>query len=588
MSRQEDAPTSHDALLAALHAAEETIAVQGRALAHSRKVFARASEAAKIGVWECDLATQAITWTDGVYDIFDIPRGEPVDRARALAAYDPASARELEAVRSAAIDARTGFSLDARIRTERGNVRWMRVTASIECEDGRAVRIFGMKQDITEEKTLAERTRFLAECDPLTGLANRALFHARLADALTSGTEGLALLLVDLDGFKAVNDTYGHHAGDLCLVAVAERLRDACGADALVARIGGDEFAILVADVDVEALAARIVEDAERPIPHGASALKLGASVGIARAADAMGREAELFTDADLALYAAKRTGRGCYRVYDPAMRRVENARIAVIGAVSDALAAGRLDLHYQPLVSLPSGAVLGSEALLRLATPEGDLLPARSLAAAFEDADLSRRIGRFVLERVLDQAARWARGGLRHGRISINLAEEEARAADFAPTLLAGLERAGLAPGAIAVEVPEDVFARADPDLVAALACLRANGVRIAIDDFGAAFASLAQLRFCPVDIVKVDAAFVGALDPGSSERIVVEALVHAASGLGVELVAKNVESRELGSRLSAIGFSAAQGHAWHPALPASDLARLLPTDTADIVRVA
>lgn len=311
-------------LRAELEAQARLIREQETSLAHSRKIFRRASEAARIGVWECTLADESLVWTDGVYDIFEIPRGAPLDRQQTLQCYPEESRRQLVAIRSKAIEERSGFTLDTEIVTMKGNRRWMRITATIESENGVAVRIFGMKQDITEEKILADRTRYLAEFDVMTGLANRASFQARLSEIDHADAEDHkpigALLLVDLDGFKQINDTYGHAFGDACLTEVATRLAAICPEAELVARIGGDEFAVLMGtETDEgahERLAGEIVEALSRPIENRNGLHQLGASVGIAFK-DACSAE-QLFTRADTALYAAKAAGRNTFQIFDP------------------------------------------------------------------------------------------------------------------------------------------------------------------------------------------------------------------------------------------------------------------------------
>jgi diguanylate cyclase (GGDEF)-like protein/PAS domain S-box-containing protein len=308
---------------------EALIRRQAASLARSRKIFERASAAARIGVWECELADQSLTWSDVVYDIFGLPRGAPLDRARTLECYPPDSRTELEALRSRAIEERSGFNLDTEIITMAGRRRWIRITATVESEKNRPVRIFGMKQDITEEKILLDRTRYLAEFDVMTGLANRSRFQAELA-SLANGRGG-ALLLVDLDGFKEINDTYGHASGDTCLKAVASRLEH-LGRDAeLVARIGGDEFALLLGPAfdagGLAGLGGSIVEALRQPVDCGPHRLSFGASVGIALVGDCP--SAELFIRADTALYAAKAEGRDTYRIFGPAMASPFRTRAA-------------------------------------------------------------------------------------------------------------------------------------------------------------------------------------------------------------------------------------------------------------------
>lgn len=287
-------------------------------------LFERASRTAKIGVWQYDLVKSTLTWTNGVYDLFEIPRGTPLTRDMTVQHYTDISRKEMEEARAKAIANCSDFSLDAEIVTAKGNRRWMRLTGAVESREGVAVAIFGMKQDITEEKLMANHNRYLAEFDVMTGLANRAKFQARLAEVDAAGGGIGAMLLVDLDGFKQINDTYGHARGDECIRQAAIRLRDCCvGAD-LVARIGGDEFAVLAGPkmdrLEVEDMASDIVAALRRPFVRAGETMAMGASVGIAMATGAS--TSDLFRQADTALYAAKAAGRGTSRTFGVPVRR--------------------------------------------------------------------------------------------------------------------------------------------------------------------------------------------------------------------------------------------------------------------------
>ncbi|GLQ09799.1 hypothetical protein GCM10007913_17310 [Devosia yakushimensis] len=280
------------------------------------ELFERASKTARIGVWECDLSDNSLTWSNGVYDLFEFPVGSVVTREETLRCYSDASREAMERARAKAIAECSDFSLDAEITTVKGRRRWMRLTGTVETRNGVATRIFGMKQDITEEKLLADRTRYLAEFDVMTGLANRSQFQARLAELDTRPIG--ALLLADLDNFKQINDTYGHALGDECLKEAAARLRDACPAAELVARIGGDEFAVLLGHEttpgQIEAVAERIVAEIGKPFMRLGQMLTLGASVGVAYPDGSPAPD--LFKRADTALYAAKAAGRNTSRTF--------------------------------------------------------------------------------------------------------------------------------------------------------------------------------------------------------------------------------------------------------------------------------
>ncbi|NVN85923.1 MAG: sensor domain-containing diguanylate cyclase [Rhodopseudomonas sp.] len=314
-------------LKAQLDAQAALLRDQSTLLAHSRKIFDRASAAARIGVWECTLPQESLVWTDVVYDIFDLPRGAALDRGEILRCYPVESARELHKRRSNAIDQCSGFSLDTEIVTVKGNRRWIRITATVESVDGVAVRIFGIKQDITDEKILADRNRYLAEVDVVTGLANRSRFQSALGEldaAAGTGKPFGALLLIDLDEFKAINDGCGHAVGDECLKQAGQRIGNVCGGARLVARIGGDEFAVMLGTdlqfADISGIARAIVEEMRRPIVLHGRELQLGVSVGIALVDGCS--SAQLFTMADAALYAAKGAGRNTFRIYKPGSSR--------------------------------------------------------------------------------------------------------------------------------------------------------------------------------------------------------------------------------------------------------------------------
>lgn len=293
----------------------------------SEETLRGALSSARAGLWECRLADDRLTWTDGVYDLFGLPQGRPVRREDALACYAPVSRSALEAARAEALETGKGFRLDAELETAKGERRWMRLSCVVEMRGGAPIRLYGMKQDVSEEQAAVERTRRLAEADPLTGLANRRLFEekfARLADIPRS-----ALLLVDLDGFKLLNDTLGHARGDAHLKETANRLRSVCPDAALVARIGGDEFAVLfAADLprhEIERRAGEIVSASRTHVECGGVRRALGASVGVAFSDGAPA--ADWFADADVALYAAKEAGRGAFRVFHRAMSRPEATR---------------------------------------------------------------------------------------------------------------------------------------------------------------------------------------------------------------------------------------------------------------------
>ena len=319
-SAQAESATDPDAA-ATLALQQAIIRAQAGLLARQERSLA----AAGTWLWSCRLDDGALDWSGGVHDLFGIPRGAALHRPRILEFYEPASRRLLESIRRRAIAGHASFRLDAEIRTACGRPRWIRIRAAVETEGGRPARLFGTKQDVTGEiARLAELSR-RADRDPLTGLANRHAFEAQFdAGSSGAGPDPLgALILIDLDGFKPVNDLHGHIAGDQCIRRSAARLAAICRDAALVARIGGDEFAVLLrAPVDLRALAEcgrRIVAALSRPIPYRGQMVRIGASVGIALEVKTGiatgGSRTRLFERADAALYAAKDAGGNAVRI---------------------------------------------------------------------------------------------------------------------------------------------------------------------------------------------------------------------------------------------------------------------------------
>lgn len=273
-------------------------------------LLSRATRVAGIGAWRCDLADDRLAWTEAVYGLFGVEQDRPINRNDIVSLYDDESRDTLERVRADAIASRSGFSLEARIVRPDAEVRWIRINADYDHVGGRAGLLFGIKQDITAERKRWEALRKIADCDALTGLASRGTFQRDFLDAPLGGN---ALIVIDIDGFKPINDRFGHAAGDTCLVTVAQRLRAAFSDAAMVARIGGDEFAV-VASGSTQTVVARVhraLHELALPMPWRGDMLRLTASAGVAVPVQAAGRDAEsLFVAADQALYSAKRAGR--------------------------------------------------------------------------------------------------------------------------------------------------------------------------------------------------------------------------------------------------------------------------------------
>jgi len=567
--RQYDSAQALSRLSRELEAQGRLADLQRRQLSHQHRVLAQASTLARIGAWERDLETGTSRWSEGMYRLYEVPRDFVIDEAAILSFYPPGERRRVKGIVSRAAKAGTGHQFDAQIVTAKGNRRWVRVTCEIDHVDGVPVRRHGIMRDITEEKEAADRIASLAERDGLTGLYNRAFLQDHI-DALPVRRPGRrhAFLLLDLDGFKDINDTHGHAAGDECLKRVSRRIARAAGREAVVARIGGDEFAVLLEEPagrqDAKALARHVRKAIQVPLRWRGHAFQLSASIGIAywSGGEPVTSDA-LFADADLALYDAKGAGKNCEAVYRPELRAEATRRFAIVRDVGRALKRGGLELYYQPKVRLAGGAHQGFEALLRWVREDGSVVSAGAFEPALKDPGLSAEIGHFVIERALCQAAEWQGQGLDFGSVAINLGASQFRNRNLGRLMLERIDALHLPPGAIEVEVTEDVFlSRAAGHAQEVCRELKYGGVTIAFDDFGTGFASLTHLREFPVDVLKIDRSFISRLGTDASTTSIVHAVVDLAHNLDLGVVAEGVETEGQAQFLRAVGCEWAQGY--------------------------
>ncbi len=433
--------------------------------------------------------------------------------------------------------------------------------------------------DVTEHV----RSAALARLEPLTGLCNRAELHERLGAALTEAERAgapLAVLLLDLDRFKAVNDTLGHPAGDALLRKVAERLRNAARQEDVIARLGGDEFAILQigrAGADAlraaEALAARLVELVGRTYVLDGQMLNVGASVGIALyPADGRGAD-DLMKHADLALYRAKADGRATYRFFEPAMNAAVQARRSLEIDLRRALALKQFSLAFQPQISLETGTVSGFEALLRWHHPErGPISPVTFIPLA-EEIGVIVGIGEWALRTACREAASWAQPA----SIAVNLSPVQLRGGKLVETVTLALAQTGLDPARLELEITEGALLDDTDSVLTVLNGLRALGVRISMDDFGTGYSSLSYLQKFPFDKIKIDQSFVRGMAGSAECGAIVRAIARLGASLGMRTTAEGVETAEQLDAIRAEGCSEVQGYLTGRPMPADQAAALL-----------
>ena len=460
----------------------------------------------------------------------------------------------------------------------------------IELADGRTISVahrpmpgggwVATHEDITERREAEAQIAHMAHHDSLTDLPNRVLFRNRMHQALARVQRGdhAAVLCLDIDRFKSVNDTLGHPVGDMLLRAVAERLRGCIRETDTVARLGGDEFAILQVGADqpsgASGLARRIVDVLSEPYDLGGHHVVVGTSIGVALAPTDATDVDELLKNADLALYRAKAEGRARYRFFEREMdARVQDRRLLEVD-LRKALSAGEFELYYQPLMNLERNEVSGFEALIRWHHPERGMVSPADFIPFAEEIGLIVPIGEWVLREACSQAANWPT----EIKLAVNLSPAQFRTRTLVSTVVRALAASGLAASRLELEITESVLLRDDEANLGTLHQLRRLGVRISLDDFGTGYSSLSYLRSFPFDKIKIDQSFVRELSSRSDCAAIVEAVATLGRTLGMATTAEGVETREQLDELRSKGCTEAQGYLFSRPRPAHELWELFP----------
>ena len=553
------------------------------ALAEREQRFRDVVEASGEYVWETDAEWRYTYLSSRAEGVLGYMREEllgrkprdfmPLGEARALDAWFERNSSTGEPFRD----------LVHRSIAKSGKVIWQQVSGMpVRDAAGRLVGYRGTGADITARKQAEERIQYLATRDALTGLPNRTLLADRAGQAILAAARSrgmLAVLLIDLDRFKLVNDSLGHRTGDALLRAVAERLQNTLRRDDTLARLGGDEFVLLWDGLrtaqDAALVAQRVQGILQRPFTVDERALNVTASIGIAIYPEDGRDFSELLKNADTALYDAKDAGRNGFRFFSPALHTRAVERLALESDLRGALARGELQLRWQPVVR--DDAVVGAEALVRWNHPQRGLLGADDFIPQAEESGLIRAIGEWTLERALSQIGAWQRSLPGEPWFALNVsALELAQGEAYVVRLREALVAHRVPAARLELEVTERVLMQNLPETVDTLRRIGALGVRLAIDDFGTGYSSLAYLRRLPIDKLKIDRGFLKELDSSQGDAMIVETIAAMARGLGLHVAAEGVETEAQRRRLQAVGCEEWQGHLFSEPLDAAGFERV------------
>jgi diguanylate cyclase (GGDEF)-like protein/PAS domain S-box-containing protein len=475
----------------------------------------------------------------------------------------------------------TRVGYECRFLHANGSWRQLEVIMTNLLDDPDVGAIVSNSRDVTDRRALEQQLSHQAFHDSLTGLANRELFLDRVAHALDRadrGTTPVAVMFVDIDDFKMVNDSLGHHLGDGVLISVAERLKGSTRPGDTVARLGGDEFALLLESGEMpesaEAVAARIAAELLVPVRVGHEDVFVRASIGIALDRPLAEGPDELLRDADLAMYLAKRNGKGRFEMFHPEMHEEAVRRLEIAAELRHAIADHQLELFYQPIVDIRGTTVVGAEALVRWHHPDRGLVAPSEFIPVAESTGLIVPLGQWVLAEACRQVERWRRNGTidEDFYVSINLSGRQLQDPSILDDVRQALRASGLPATAVVLEVTESIIMDNVDSALARLNSLKALGLRLAVDDFGTGYSSLSYLRDFPMDIIKIDKSFVDRIALDAEGEALVRGVIDLSGALGLTTIAEGVETRDQLQLLSDLGCDSAQGHLFASPVPADE----------------
>ncbi len=550
------------------------------ALRESETQLRLAMEAASMGSWYWNVGLNSMTYSEGFGPLFGLPRGTFFpETADFLAAVHPDDRASVRAVIHRALAIENNFDMECRVIWPDQSVHWLAVKGHATRDaTGRAERVIGVTTDITTRKLAERRIAFLAHHDALTGLPNRVLLLDRIGQAIALSHRHhsrLAVLFIDLDHFKNINDSLGHQIGDQLLQMAASRIEACLREVDTVSRLGGDEFVIVIPELadggegsNLAALATKLLETLATNFHLQAHDLHISASIGISIYPNDGDNAEILMRHADTAMYHAKENGRAQYQFFTSEMNIAAQQRMSLQTMLRRSLQSNDFILYYQPLFSAVDPHLLGFEALLRWKNPDGEIVRPGEFISVAEDSGLIIPIGEWVFREACRTAARWQKSG--HPlRMSVNVSALQLRRKSFVDMVKSALAESGADPHQLEIEITERVIVGGHEQALTALREIDALGIQIAIDDFGTGYSGLSYLKQFPIDTVKIDQSFVRDLTVDADDEAIVRAIIAMSKSLKLNIVAEGVEKAEQLAILKVLGCDMVQGYYFSPPLP-------------------
>ncbi|WP_263831755.1 PAS domain S-box protein [Sulfurospirillum oryzae] len=524
-------------------------------LRDSEIIFQEAQRIAKIGSWKLDIATQAITWSEEMYRIFEIdPQSTKSRRKLFMEIIHPEDLSYVKEIHYQAQKKYMPYETTHRILLKNGTLKYIHAKAITYYDDNQnAVSIMGTVQDVTEQKMVEKQVEFLAHHDALTELPNRMLAQSRCEQSIAyakRNSSKVALLFIDIDGFKTINDSLGHAFGDMMLKMVASRLKKYIRQTDTLSRQGGDEFLMMLTDVedvdDVSTVAQKLLREFEKPFQLDTHSISSSISIGIALYPDDGKHFDALLQRADTAMYKAKEAGRNTYCFFTEAMNKEIFEHLHIQNDLKQALVQQQFVLHYQPQIDLETNTISGVEALLRWNHPKNGLVPPMKFIPIAESSGQILEIGEWVIYEACHQASKWHQQGI-NITMAVNISAIQFKRGNLEQVIQKALESSGLNPQYLELELTESILIHDTENVLHAIRRLKILGIKLSIDDFGTGYSSLSYLKRFAVDKLKIDQSFVKDISKDQEDAIIVKTIIQMAKSLNLKTIAEGVETKEV-----------------------------------------